>query len=64
MDDTPGAVSGEMIELIENLIHGHRDEGVIGWTWRVTVARDSWRRTVGVPDYTFACMHQQLSSIE
>ena len=62
MDDMPGAESCEMIEMIESLMH--RDEGVIGWTWRAAVARGSWRRTVGVPDYTIAYMHLQLSSIE
>ena len=59
---TSGAMCCVMIELIENLMH--RDEGVIGWTWRVAVARDSWRRTVGVPDRTIAYMYLQLSSIE
>ena len=51
-----------MIELIENLMH--RDEGVIGWAWRVAVARDSRRRAVGVPVRTIAYMGLQLSSIE
>ena len=41
--------------MIENLMH--RDEGVIGWTWRVAVARDYWRWTVGVPDHTMVHMH-------
>ena len=35
----------------------HRDEGVIGWTWRVAVARDYGRRIVGVPDHTIVHMH-------
>ena len=55
MDETPGTENGDMIEMIENLMH--RDEGVIGWTWRVAVARDYWRRIVGVPDDTVVHMH-------
>ena len=50
-----------MIEPIENLMH--LDEGVIGWAWRVAVARDSRRRAVGVPVRTIAYMGLQLSSI-
>ena len=48
--------------MIEYLVH--RDEGVIGWAWRVAVARDSRRRAVGVPVRTVAYMGLQLSSIE
>ena len=40
--------------MIESLMHC--DEGVIRWTWRVAVARDYWRRTVGVPDHTMVHM--------
>ena len=43
-DGMPGTASDGIIEMIESLMH--RDEGVIGWTWRVAVARDYWRRTV------------------